>query len=90
MRRPPVARERHEVTAAKAGRVWCIDNRRLARIAKLAGAPDDRAAGIDLHIRLDAQVEAGQPLYTIHADTKGEIEYALAFVRANPDIIGIG
>jgi thymidine phosphorylase len=89
MRTPPVARQQHEVTTPRAGRVWCIDNRRLARIAKLAGAPEDRTAGIDLHIRLDAHVEAGQRLFTVHADTPGQIEYALAFARANPDIIGL-
>jgi thymidine phosphorylase len=90
MRRPPVARQQHQVAAPRAGRVWCIDNRRLARIAKLAGAPEDRTAGIDLHIRVDTRVEAGQPLYTVHADTPGQIEYALAFAHANPDIIGLG
>jgi thymidine phosphorylase len=90
MRTPPVARQNHEVQAVSAGRIWCIDNRRLARVAKLAGAPEDRTAGIELHIRLDADVIAGQPLYTIYADTPGQVEYALAFARANPDIVGVG
>lgn len=90
MRTPPVARRRYDVAAHASGRVWCIDNRRLARIAKLAGAPEDKTAGLDLHVRLDAQVKVGDPLYTIHADAPGQVEYALAFARANPDIIGIG
>jgi thymidine phosphorylase len=89
MRRPPVARQRQDVHAPHAGHVRTIDNRRLARVAKLAGAPEDRTAGLELHVRLDGAVSAGEALYTIHADTPGQVEYALAFAQANPDIIGI-
>ncbi|MCP6757153.1 thymidine phosphorylase, partial [Klebsiella pneumoniae] len=56
-----------------------MDNRRLARIAKLAGAPRAPAAGLDLHVRLNERVETGQPLFTLHAETPGELAYALAF-----------
>ena len=41
-------------------RVLGIDNRRLARIAKLAGAPFAPGAGIDLHVRVGDFVERGQ------------------------------
>ncbi len=27
------------------------------------------------------------PLYTVHAETKGELEYALAFIRNHPGVI---
>ena len=39
-----------------------IDNRRIARLAKLAGAPDDKAAGVDLHVAIGDQVARGQPV----------------------------
>src|SRR4051812_25368420 len=45
MRQLPVAAYQHEVPARRSGCVVAIDNRRLARIAKLAGAPQDPAAG---------------------------------------------
>jgi thymidine phosphorylase len=32
-------------------------------------------------------VEAGQPVMTVHAETPGELEYALAFERASPAIL---
>ncbi|HJQ83431.1 MAG TPA: thymidine phosphorylase, partial [Candidatus Binatia bacterium] len=66
-----------------------IDNRRLARAAKLAGAPTDPAAGLDLHVRLGTPVAAGEPLFTLHAESPGELAYALAFVRAHPDLITV-
>jgi thymidine phosphorylase len=76
--------------AARQGVVTGFDNRRLARVAKLAGAPNDAAAGLVLHVRAGSPVEAGAPLFTVHADAPGQLTYALAYVAAHPDIIAIG
>ena len=81
MRSPPVAVHRREFTATVAARVRAIDNRKLARVAKLAGAPKSPAAGLDLHVRVGAHVERGQPLFTLHAETSGEVAYALDYAN---------
>jgi len=89
MHEPPVASYREPVLACNAGIVERIDNRRLAQIAKLAGAPEDKAAGLDFHVRIGERVIEDQPLYTIHAQSAGELEYALEFAKCGEDIIGI-
>jgi thymidine phosphorylase len=86
LRTPPTSSHRHPICASHAGRIVAVDNRRLARVAKLAGAPDDKAAGVELHVSLGEEIERGHPLYTIHAETPGELEYALEYALANPDI----
>jgi thymidine phosphorylase len=86
MRHPPESLHRHPVVASRAGRIDQVDNRRLARVAKLAGAPDDKTAGVEVHVRLNDRIEVGQPLYTIHAGAPGELAYALNYAAANPDI----
>jgi thymidine phosphorylase len=86
MRTPPVSSHRHEIKAHNTGRIVAVDNRRLARVAKLAGAPDDKAAGVELHVSLGEEIERGHPLYTIHAEAPGELDYALEYAEANPDI----
>lgn len=86
---PPVAALRHELCSTKDGQVRSIDNRHLSRIAKLAGAPSARAAGIEVHVKLDERVAKGQPLITVHAESPGEMEYALAFARANAGTIQV-
>ena len=63
-----------------------IDVRRLARVAKLAGAPGAPAAGLALATRVGATGARGDPLYVVHAETRGELDYALEYVAANPDI----
>lgn len=87
LREPPVARRNYLIEARHVGTVSEIDNRRLGRVAKLAGAPGAPAAGVELHVRLDQVVERGQPLYTIHAETAGELNYAREFAFSNGDII---
>jgi len=89
LRMPPVAAHTHAVTAAQCGRVTAFDNRRLARVAKLAGAPRAPAAGLDLHVLLGAEVEAGMPLFTVHAEAPGVLAYALDYIAAQPGIVRV-
>jgi thymidine phosphorylase len=87
LRTPPVAAHACPVMTSLAGRVAAVDNRRLARVAKLAGAPRDRAAGLVLHVRVGDALVAGQALFTVHAETAGELAYALAYARSRPGIV---
>jgi thymidine phosphorylase len=88
-RTPPVAPHRYAVESERSGRIAALDNRRLARIAKLAGAPHSPSAGIDLHVRQGARVDRGQPLFTLHAEAPGELAYALDYVRSAEPIAHI-
>lgn len=89
MREPPTAAHIRPVTATAAGRVASLDNRRLAKVAKLAGAPTSPAAGIDLHVQAGDMVEVGRPLFTVHAQSRGELDYALQYVAGQPGIIAV-
>jgi thymidine phosphorylase len=89
MRTPTTSKYRKLVTAISAGVVSDIDNRRIARLAKLAGAPQDKAAGIELHARLGDTVAQGARLFTLHAEAEGELAYALNYADANADIVRI-
>jgi thymidine phosphorylase len=89
MREPTVADHRRDVTAAFTGYVEKIDNRRLALTAKLAGAPIAPSAGIYLHVKQGQPVEKGQPLFTVHAEAPGELDYAMDYITLHKDIISI-
>jgi thymidine phosphorylase len=88
-REPKRAAYAQIIIAPNAGIVTAIDNRQLTRVAKLAGAPRAQSAGLKLHAPLGTKVEIGQPLYAIHAETKGELEYALRYIRDNNEIIRV-
>jgi len=88
-REPPTATLTRPILARHAGRVSTFDNRQLARVAKLAGAPVDVAAGVQLHVRVGTLVQPGQPLFTVHAESPGELHYALTYLSAQPSPIHI-
>lgn len=77
------------VLAVRAGRVLDVDNRRLARVAKLAGAPASAGAGIDCRLRIGDRVEVGQVLFDIHAQSRGQLDYALEYAAGHADIFTI-
>ncbi len=89
MREPAIAAQRRPVTAKASGRVSGIDNRRLARAAKLAGAPEAKPAGLEMLVRVGDDVCERQPLFTVHADTRGELAYAMDYLAENGDIVAI-
>jgi thymidine phosphorylase len=89
LREPPVAAYRQPLRAPRSGTVIAIDNRRLARIAKLAGAPKAPSAGIDMHVQLGAVVEHGEPLFTLHAATPGELAYALEYATTQAEAVHV-
>jgi thymidine phosphorylase len=89
MRVPPTAQFTHEIRATRRGRIAGIDNRRLARVAKLAGAPRAPAAGLVLHVKVGATVAHDEPLLTLHAESTGELEYARSYLGNNPQVIAL-
>lgn len=87
MRVPRNAPYSHVVESKERGCVTAIDNRLLSRIAKLAGAPQDKSAGVVLHTPLHSMIENDQPLFTVYAESKGELRYALSMLDQVKDII---
>ena len=73
---PAVAALTHELAAAADGVVVAFDNLRLARIARLAGAPQVPGAGVDLLRKLGDPVRRGDPLYRIHAAYAADLGFA--------------
>ncbi|TCK07368.1 thymidine phosphorylase family protein [Marinobacterium mangrovicola] len=80
LRNPPVAPYRYALIAPHDCCVTGIDNRQLAKVAKLAGAPADPAAGIELHVKIGDRVNQYDTLLTIHAENAGELNYAVEYL----------
>lgn len=84
LRVPGVAPLQAAVLATHTGHIASIDNRRLARVAKLAGAPGALTAGLVLHVRPGDHVQRGMPLFTLHAESPGELAYAQRYLATHP------
>lgn len=89
MREPPIAALQHIITASNSGNIVAINNREMAKLATLVGAPKDKAAGIELLVKLGTKVQKNQPLFKLHAESKGALHYALSVLEDTQDIIKI-
>jgi len=65
------------------GVVGEIDCLRLNRLARTAGAPIDKGAGIKVLKKIGDRVEQGEPLYRIHAFDGAQFELARAGATAD-------
>ena len=74
----------YEVTAPFAGTVRAIDCHRIARIARLAGAPMDKGAGIDLLHKVGSPVRRGEVLYRIYAGSETGLGFARELAFEDP------
>ncbi|TGL77148.1 thymidine phosphorylase family protein [Leptospira yasudae] len=78
-----------DVIAQSSGTVSEIDNRKIAKVARLAGAPNASSAGVYFLSPLGRRIEKGDVLYTIHSDSEGELEYAFDYLNTQNGIITI-
>ena len=67
----------HEVTAERDGYVTGVDCLHIANIARLAGAPTEAGAGIDLLHRPGDAVRKGEPLFRIHGSDPTDLAFAV-------------
>lgn len=86
---PPTASKQFDILAEKSGKVTLIDNRTLSRIAKLAGAPKSPSAGIQFLSPLGRKVSKGDLLYTIYAESDGELSYAKNYASSTHPVVTI-
>lgn len=87
MRTPGKAAYQQAVPASQPGRVTAIDNRHLSRVAKLVGAPAAPLAGLTLDVHIGETVAAGQPLFTLHAQSPGELAYTMEYLSRHACIV---
>lgn len=66
----------YEMCAERDGVVTSIDNFLVAKVARFAGAPMDKGAGVDLLKKLGDPVQQGEPLYRVHAEFPSDYGFA--------------
>lgn len=71
------------------GHVKFIDNKLISKVARAAGAPKDKEAGVYLHADVGDLVKKGDTLFTIYSKTEGKLSDAIAIAeKIRPIIVG--
>lgn len=71
----------HIVRAVRAGRIRCINNKTISKIARVAGAPVDKGAGVFLHKHVGDLVRKGDAVFTIYSENSHRLKYALHILK---------
>ena len=77
------------VCSRKGGYLLWINNALLAEVARLAGAPKDKGAGVYLYKKIGDRVKKNEPLLTIHAERDLKLQRALDEIERS-EVLGIG
>ena len=72
----PIGQYQTTIKAAKDGYIVGVDNKCINVIAKAAGCPKEKEAGIVLHARQGDYVHKGDPLFTIYSVSESKLTLA--------------
>lgn len=78
---------KQEIFSDKTGKILEFDNKALAFIARLLGCPSDKFAGIYLHRHVGDRIEKGQPLLTLHSESKTRLDDAIEYYHNKRPIL---
>ncbi|MGB9719123.1 MAG: thymidine phosphorylase [Candidatus Anstonellales archaeon] len=78
----PLGEHKYSVKAERSGKIAHIDNKRISKIARAAGAPTDKGAGIYLYRLKGDRVEKGDIVFDIYAESEEKLDFAIKALDA--------
>ena len=81
------AKLKYEYRAKKSGKITHIDNGFISRVARLAGAPQDKDAGMYLYKHKGDNVKKGEVIFTLYAEIRQKLEFAVDALKEGSGII---
>ena len=85
----PIGSHKVEIRSKVKGKVLWMNNKGIIQIARSAGAPNDKGAGIKLHKKINDTVKKGDILFEIYSEQGFKINRALETCR-HVNTLGIG
>ena len=71
-----IGKYNYSVKSSRTGKVKEIDNKKITRIARTAGAPSYKEAGIYLYKHKKSKVKRGEKLFTIYSNSRDKLNRA--------------
>ncbi|MFB3765468.1 MAG: AMP phosphorylase [Methanotrichaceae archaeon] len=76
-----------DILSPTSGYVVAFYNKRLVELARMAGAPSDKKAGVIIHKKMGEQVKKGEPLITICSSSDWELDSAVKDAKKQMPIV---
>jgi len=81
-----LAKFKKDLLAKRDAKVVEIDNKKINSLAKIAGCPIDKSAGLYLHFHVGNRVKKGDKVLTIYSETKSRLRQANLFYKKEKPI----
>ena len=85
--RLPRSRLSQDFVAQKNCVIRHLDNVGIAKVARLAGAPADSAAGLYIHKHKGQEVHKGDPIITVFSDSEPKLQFAMALLKQSKCVV---
>ncbi len=79
----PIGQYKQVIESPASGYVKRVYNERINAIARAAGAPIDKGAGVRILLKEGRKVERGEPLVEIYAEHENKLDEAIAVAKQN-------
>jgi AMP phosphorylase len=79
-----IGKFKEDIYSAITGHITNIDNKAVNEIAKIAGCPKNKGAGIVLDKKIGAHVDRGDLLCTIFAESQSKLDLAVKYHNSHP------
>ncbi len=80
------AKFKKDILMKKNGKILDIDNKKINSLARAAGCPMDKSAGLYLYKNIGARLKKGEKILTIYAESKSRIKEAFNFYSTQKPI----
>jgi AMP phosphorylase len=82
-----IGEHQEDVLSPSNGYVVAFFNKRIVELARLAGAPADKMAGVIIHKKMGEMVKKGEPLFTLCSSTEWDLSSAAKDAKRQMPIV---
>jgi len=79
-----IGKHSYTVKAETTGKIIDINNNNVAKIARIAGAPFDKGAGMQIYVKEGGKVRKGDKLFTVYAESAKKLDFTLEVFNKFP------
>jgi len=83
----PLGEHKVDVISPISGYVVAFFNKRVIEIARMAGAPHDKGAGVQIHKKMGQPVKKGEPLITVYSNNDWNLDCAMKDTKRQMPIV---
>jgi AMP phosphorylase len=76
-----LAKYKKDIHSSKSGKLEEINNKKINLLARLAGCPTDKGAGLYLYVHSGDRIKKGEKLFTIYSESKHRLKQAMSYYK---------